>query len=50
MKNVKQDVPAAPTLDELYQNPNSFGGINIRRPSAGVYIVPREITPVHSGK
>lgn len=35
---------------QAYQQPQSYGGVNLIKPDGDIYIVPREITPIHSGK
>lgn len=35
---------------QTFQQPQSYGGVNLIKPDGDIYIVPREIAPIHAGK
>lgn len=35
---------------QQYQQPQSYGGVNLIKPDGDIFIVPRELAPVHPGE
>lgn len=51
-KRTRQNPPviAAPSIEQLNETPQAYSSLNLRIPTANVYVLERDFAPVHGGK